>query len=102
MQVEIWKLFAFINSFSFFGREALAGEYVWVKLNARKSQGNVFILKSKVLLWLPENVGIKVTPYSSHALPHTQGTRMCFSNLCLFQQLLRYCIIGKTTNQPGV
>lgn len=45
MQVGIWKLPAFIIFFSyfFFGREVLAGGYVWVKLNARKSLKEMYL-----------------------------------------------------------
>jgi len=44
MQVEIWKLPAFIIFFSnfFFGREIVAREYVWVKVTARRSLNGMY------------------------------------------------------------
>lgn len=77
------KLSAFIIFFSFFAREILAGEYVWVKLNARQSQGNVFIFKNKDLLRLSGYTGREVSPHYS-LLTHTPRVPECILQLRIF------------------
>lgn len=53
---------------------------MWVKLNARQSQGNVFIFKNKDLLRLSGFAGIEVSPHYS-LLTHTPRVQKCILQL---------------------
>ena len=94
-------LYYFFSLTFFFGKEILAGEYIWVKLNARRSLNEMdSYLKVRISFG-----SLALLVWKSHPSPPmlslTWRAGLCFTK-CQFQQLLRYCTIVKTTNPPHV